>query len=173
MKREQLVKVAEKYVAKGRIDAAIKEYLKLLKENPNDVSTLNRLGDLYARLSRIDEAVRLFTQIALQYTEDGFLVKAIAIYKKIIKLDPTRLQVYENLAALYHKQGLTNEARTQYLVLADYYLKHHDSAAAIAIYQKMAELEPDNPSHHLKLAELYSRGSCGTRRCAPTARSPS
>src|SRR5205085_7635055 len=134
------------------------EYLKILKDNPNDVSTLNRLGDLYARISAIDEAVRLFTQIAAQYTEDGFLVKAIAIYKKIIKLDPTRLQVYENLAALYHKQGLANEARTQYQVLADYYLKHHDAAAAINIYQKMVELEPDNPSHHLKLAELYQQG---------------
>src|SRR4029078_9257890 len=113
MKREQLVKVAEKFVAKGRIDSAIKEYLKVLKENPNDVNTLNRVGDLYARLSRIDDAVRLFTQIAQQYTEDGFLVKAIAIYKKIIKLDPTRLQVYENLAALYHKQALVHAARAQ------------------------------------------------------------
>ncbi len=157
-KREQVVKVAEKYVAKGRIDAAVKEYLKVLKENPNDVSTLNRLGDLYARIARIDDAVRLFTQIAGQYTEDGFLVKAIAIYKKIIKLDPTRLAVYESLAALYHKQGLTNEARTQYQVLGDYYLKHQDAAAAINIYQKMVELEPDNPSHHLKLAELYQQG---------------
>jgi pilus assembly protein FimV len=156
--REQVVRVAEKYVAKGKIDAAIKEYLKVLKENANDVSTLNRLGDLYARISRIDEAVRLFTQIAEQYTEDGFLVKAIAIYKKIIKLDPTRLQVYENLAGLYHKQGLVNEARTQYQVLGDYYLKHNDSAAAISIYGKMAELEPDNPSHHLRLAELYQGG---------------
>ncbi|HEV8630595.1 MAG TPA: tetratricopeptide repeat protein, partial [Thermoanaerobaculia bacterium] len=157
-KREQVVKVAEKLVAKGRVDSAIKEYLKVLKENPNDVSTLNRLGDLYARISSIDDAVRLFTQIAEQYTEDGFLVKAIAIYKKIIKLDPTRLQVYESLAALYHKQGLTTEARTQYQVLGDYYLKHHDNAAAINIYQKMAELEPDNPSHHLKLAELFQQG---------------
>ena len=155
--REQVVKVAEKYVAKGKLDAAIKEYLKVLKENPNDVSTLNRLGDLYARTSRIDEAVRLFTQIAQQYTEDGFFVKAIAIYKKIIKLDPTRLQVYEHLAGLYHRQGLVNEARTQYQVLGDYYLKHSDAAAAINIFVKMGELEPDNPSHHLRLAELYQQ----------------
>ena len=156
--REQVVKVAEKYVAKGKLDAAIKEYLKVLKENPNDVSTLNRLGDLYARTARIDEAVRLFTQIAQQYTEDGFLVKAIAIYKKIIKLDPTRLQVYESLAGLYHRQGLVNEARTQYQVLGDYYLKHNDGASAINIFVKMGELEPDNPSHHLRLAELYQQG---------------
>lgn len=155
LQREQIVQSAEKLVARGKIEPAIKEYRKLLAENPNDINTLNRVGDLYARIQRIDEAVDFFTQIAEQYTAEGFFVKAIAIYKKIIKLDPTRLEVYEQLAELYHKQGLVTEARTQYQVLADYYQKHANAASAIAIYQKMAQLEPDNPTYHVKLAEIY------------------
>src|SRR3954471_18124125 len=157
IQREQVVQTAEKYVQRGKIEPAIREYRKLLNENPNDINTLNRIGDLYARIQRIDEAVDFFTQIAEQYTAEGFFVKAIAIYKKIIKLDPTRLEVYEKLAELYHKQGLVNEARTQYQVLADYYQKHDNAASAIAIYQKMADLEPNNPSYHVKLAEIYLR----------------
>ncbi len=153
--REQVVQAAEKYVARGKIEPAIREYRKLLADNPNDINTLNRIGDLYARIQRIDEAVDFFTQIAEQYTAEGFFVKAIAIYKKIIKLDPTRLEVYEQLAELYHKQGLVNEARTQYQVLADYYVKHQNAASAIAIYQKMVQLEPENPTYHVKLAEIY------------------
>ncbi len=153
--REQIVQSAEKYVARGKIEPAIREYRKLLAENPNDINTLNRVGDLYARIQRNDEAIDFFTQIAEQYTAEGFFVKAIAIYKKIIKLDPTRLEVYEQLAELYGKQGLINEARTQYQVLADYYQKHDNAASAIAIYQKMAQLEPDNPTYHVKLAEIY------------------
>jgi tetratricopeptide (TPR) repeat protein len=155
LQREQVVQTAEKYVSRGKIEPAIREYRKLLTENPNDINTLNRIGDLYARIQRIDEAVDFFTQIAEQYTTEGFFVKAIAIYKKIIKLDPTRLEVYEKLAELYHKQGLVNEARTQYQVLADYYQKHDNAPSAIAIYQKMAELEPNNPTYHVKLAEIY------------------
>ncbi|HEV2854742.1 MAG TPA: tetratricopeptide repeat protein [Thermoanaerobaculia bacterium] len=157
LQREQVVQTAEKYVSRGKIEPAIREYRKLLTENPNDINTLNRVGDLYARIQRIDEAVDFFTQIAEQYTTEGFFVKAIAIYKKIIKLDPTRLEVYEKLAELYHKQGLVNEARTQYQVLADYYQKHDNAASAIAIYQKMADLEPNNPSYHVKLAEIYQQ----------------
>jgi pilus assembly protein FimV len=156
VRREQVIRTAEKYVSKGRIDAAIKEYRKVLDKHPNDVNTLNRLGDLYARVQRYDEAVGLFERIAGNYTDDGFFVKAIAIYKKIIKLDPTRLEIYERLADLYHKQGLINEARTQYQVLADYYTKHDNPTSAIKVYGEMAELEPDNPSHHVKLAELYA-----------------
>jgi tetratricopeptide (TPR) repeat protein len=155
VQREQVVQTAEKYVSRGKIEPAIREYRKLLAENPNDINTLNRIGDLYARIQRIDEAVDFFTQIAEQYATEGFFVKAIAIYKKIIKLDPTRLEVYEKLAELYHRQGLVNEARTQYQVLADYYQKHDNAASAIAIYQKMADLEPNNPSYHVKLAEIY------------------
>ncbi len=157
VQREQVVQTAEKYVSRGKIEPAIREYRKLLTDNPNDINTLNRIGDLYARIQRIDEAVDFFTQIAEQYSTEGFFVKAIAIYKKIIKLDPTRLEVYEKLAELYHKQGLVNEARTQYQVLADYYQKHDNAASAIAIYQKMADLEPNNPSYHVKLAEIYQR----------------
>ena len=153
--REQVVQTAEKYVARGKIEPAIREYRKLLADHPNDINTLNRIGDLYARIQRIDEAVDFFLQIAEQYTAEGFFVKAIAIYKKIIKLDPTRLEVYEQLAELYHKQGLVNEARTQYQVLADYYSKHQNAASAIAIYQKMVQLEPENPTYHVKLAEIY------------------
>jgi pilus assembly protein FimV len=155
VRREQVVQTAEKYVSRGKIEAAIKEYKKLLAENPNDINTLNRVGDLYARIQRIDEAVDFFNQIAAQYTAEGFFPKATAIYKKIIKLDPTRLEIYEKLAELYGRQGLVTEARGQYQVLADYYQKHENAASAIAIYQKMAALEPDNPTYHVKLAEIY------------------
>ncbi|MEL7058974.1 MAG: tetratricopeptide repeat protein [Acidobacteriota bacterium] len=154
-RREASVRSAEKYVSKGKLEAAIKEYKKVLLENPDDINTLNRVGDLYARIERYDEAVSLFSKIAERYTRDGFFVKAIAIYKKIIKLDPTALAVYERLAELYYKQGLLNEARTQYQVLADYYQKHDNATSAITIYQRMSEMEPDNPSFHLKLAELF------------------
>jgi len=153
--REQIVQAAEKFVARGKIEPAIREYRKLLADHPNDINTLNRIGDLYARIQRFEEAVDFFTQIAEQYTAEGFFVKAIAIYKKILKLDPARMEAYEQVADLYHKQGLVNEARTQYQVLADYYVRNQNAASAIAIYQKMAQLEPENPTYHVKLAEIY------------------
>jgi len=83
--------------------------------------------------------------------------KAIAIYKKHFKLDPTRLEVYEKLAELYHKQGLVNEARTRTSAGGLYYQKHGQRRLGHRHYQKMADLEPNNPSYHVKLAEIYQR----------------
>jgi tetratricopeptide (TPR) repeat protein len=151
------MQAAEKLVARGKISQAIREYRKLLRQNPNDANMLNRVGDLYARQDRVDDAVELFRKIAESYSRDGFFVKAIAIYKKILRLDPTQLEVYEKLAELYHRQGLISEARSQYLVLVDYYTKHRNTAATIEIHRKMADLEPNDPSPRVRLAELYLR----------------
>jgi tetratricopeptide (TPR) repeat protein len=153
--KEQLVQSAEKNVARGKLDLAIKEYERVLEESPRDASTLNRIGDLWLRLNKVEEAKRVFARTAFVYIEDGFLVKAIAMYKKIIKCDPTGIDAYERLADLYHRQGLVNEARTQYQVLADYHQKHGNSTAAAAMLERLVELEPDSPGHRARLAELY------------------
>ncbi len=155
--RQKAIRSAERLVGRGRLQAAIAEYRKVLQDHPNDTSTLNRVGDLYARLDRPDEAIGLFKQAARHFGREGFFVKAIAIYKKIIRLDPTQFEVYESLADLYRRQGLISEARTQYQVVADYHLKHEDLKSAAGIYRKLAELEPDNPSHSWRLADLLGR----------------
>jgi tetratricopeptide (TPR) repeat protein len=146
-------------VAKGKIEPAIKEYERLLDDNPNDVNTLNRIGDLWVRINRNDEAAKVFSKIAEHYSKDGFFLKAIAIYKKINKLDPSKLDIYARLADLYAKQGLAMEAKSQYQVLADYYLKHGDPANALAIYRKISELDPNSINVHVKLADLYSQNN--------------
>jgi tetratricopeptide (TPR) repeat protein len=159
VQRDKVIASAEKLVAKGKIEPAIKEYERLLEDNPNDVNTLNRIGDLWVRINRNDEAVKVFGKIAAHYSKDGFFLKAIAIYKKINKLDPSKLDIYAQLADLYAKQGLAMEAKSQYQVLADFYLKHGEPGNALAIYKKISELDPNSINVHVKLADLYSQNN--------------
>ncbi len=157
VQRDKVIASAEKLVAKGKIEPAIKEYERLLEDNPKDVNTLNRIGDLWVRINRNDEAVKVFAKIADHYGKDGFFLKAIAIYKKINKLDPSKLDIYARLADLYAKQGLAMEAKSQYQVLADYYLKHGEPGNALQIYKKISELDPNSINVHVKLADLHSQ----------------
>ncbi len=154
-KRESLVASAEKALQKGKVEAALKDYLKVLEETPGDINILNKVGDLFVRLNRNEESIPYFTRIAEHYGKDGFFLKAIAIYKKINKLDPARLEIYERLAELYARQGLGMEAKSQYQVLADYHAKTENVIAAIGIYQKMVATDPGNLQLHVKLADLY------------------
>ena len=153
--KEQILQSAEKFLAKGKLEPALKEYLRLLDENPKDVATLNRVGDLYARMNRPTDSIQYYTRIADQYSRDGFFLKAIAIFKKINKIDPARLDIYEKLADLYHKQGLTQDARSQYQVLADHYQKSGKHEDAIAAYKKMAGVDPNDLKIQVRLADLY------------------
>jgi tetratricopeptide (TPR) repeat protein len=156
IKRDVVLQSAEKLLAKGKFDQAIKEYGRLLEENPNDVATLNKVGDLYVRLNRAQDSIAYFTRIAEYYARDGFFLKAIAIYKKINKLDPARLEIYERLADLYHKQGLNQDARSQYQILADHYLSQSNARGAVAVYRKMAAIDPGDIKTAVRLADLYT-----------------
>ena len=52
--RDKIIAKAEKLVAKGKTEDAIRSYEKLLDDNPNDVNTLNRIGDLWVRIQLRD-----------------------------------------------------------------------------------------------------------------------
>ncbi len=153
--REQVLQSAEKLLAKGKLDQALKEYLRVLEDNPKDISTLNKVGDLYVRMNRPGDSIPFFTRIADFYSRDGFFLKAIAIFKKINKIDPAQLEVYDKLADLYHKQGLVQDARSQYQVLADHYQKNNRLADAIGVYKKMAAIDPSDMRIQVRLADLY------------------
>ena len=47
LNRENVIRSAEKYVAKGKLENAIREYRKVLKENPNDAEGWRRLAQSY------------------------------------------------------------------------------------------------------------------------------
>jgi tetratricopeptide (TPR) repeat protein len=152
--RDKILKEAEKLVQRGKVEQAIREYEKLLKQNPNDANTINRVGDLYGRVGQIDKAVALYERIAEHFTQDGFTTKAIAILKKINRLAPQRLDVFEHLAELYIQQGLIVEAKGQYQILADWYVKSGNHDKAIETHEKLVQLDPNNHMAHLRLADL-------------------
>ncbi|MGI9100815.1 MAG: tetratricopeptide repeat protein [Terriglobales bacterium] len=155
--KAKVLSSAEKYVQQGKLQNAISEYEKVVKEDPKDLTVLNTIGDLYARLGQSDNATKYFRRVGDAYAADGFTVKAIAMYKKLTKLAPNSVEGLQRLAELYTQQGLYNDARQQYVTLADYWMKANDLEAAARVFQKMLELDPENAAMQTKLADLYIR----------------
>ncbi len=48
--------------------------------------------------------------VANQYAEQGFFFKAVAVFKQILKLDPSRLDVSLALADMYEQLQLVSDA---------------------------------------------------------------
>src|SRR5215831_11135601 len=134
--KQKVLANAEKYVQQGKLQNAISEYEKILKNDPKDLTVTNNVGDAYA--------------------SQGFTVKAIAMYKKICKLKPS-LESLLKLAELYTQQGLFNDARAQYLQVAEEFMKAGELENAVRIFQKILEMDPENSQMRVKLAEVYVR----------------
>jgi tetratricopeptide (TPR) repeat protein len=154
--KQKVLASAEKYVQQGKLQNAISEYEKILKNDPKDLTVTNTVGDLYSRIGEGDKATDCFKSVGDAYASQGFTVKAIAMYKKICKLKPS-LESLLKLAELYTQQGLFNDARAQYLQVAEEFLKAGELENAVRIFQKILEMDPENSQMRVKLAEVYVR----------------
>jgi tetratricopeptide (TPR) repeat protein len=151
----KVLKAAEKFLSQGKISAAIKEYRQIIDNDPDDFTALNMLGDLLARAGQKDEAIFCFSRIADHYREQDFRLKAIAMYRKIEKLNPRDPVTAKTLADLYAAQGLMADARAQYLVVTEALTKVGETKQALKVLHKIADLDPHNTAIRLKLAEGY------------------
>jgi tetratricopeptide (TPR) repeat protein len=149
------LRAAEKYLELGKIAPAIKEYCQIVAVDPDDFTTLNMLGDLYTRVGNSGEAVTCFRRIAEHYREQGFGLKAIAMYKKIDRLQPNDIEIATFLADLYAQQDLVVEARAHYLAIVEAHNRAGSTQKGFDVLRKIADLDPQNTQIRTKLAESY------------------
>jgi tetratricopeptide (TPR) repeat protein len=152
-----IAKEAQKFVAKGQFDKAILEWKKLIKEFPNDANLYNTIGDLCLKKDSKAEAVDAYQKAADLLASDGFTSKAIALYKKILNIDPKKIEAHLALGDMNAEKGLTSSALESYKIVADHYSHQKDQVKALGIFQKMADLNPSNISFRIKLADMYAK----------------
>jgi len=152
--KQKVLSAAEKFVQQGKLQNAIAEYEKIRKHDDKDLTVINTIGDLYARLGDSAQAIECFKAVGDAYAAQGFTVKGIAMYKKITKLQPS-VDGSLKLAELYTQQGLFNDARAQYLQVAEDFMKNGDLEQAVRLFQKVLEMDPENVPMRVKLAEVY------------------
>ncbi len=156
-KRLVLLKHANKLFRQGKAQAAIKEYKKVLEIKPDDLEVRRIVGDLELKESDVAGAVVQFEWIADYYLKEGFFAKAIAMYKRITRIDPNYEEVSFKLADLYTKQGLVIEAKQIYLDLAEEYKRKQNHKRALDMYKKILEFDRNNIKMRLLLADNYLR----------------
>ncbi len=153
--KSKFVEAAQKLLNQGKVAQAIAEYQQILKYEPRDQVTLMTIGELYIRQGETLQAIDYFERLAQLFVSDGFLTKAIAVYKRIAKLAPEEIRPLEKLADLYVQQGVMSEARPLFLQLAELHLKNNRQPEAISLLKKLLSAEPDNLRIQVRLAELY------------------
>src|SRR4051812_39462960 len=157
MDKNKIIEAAAKLVAKGQYDKAIKEYQKVLDADPKDVRVLQKMGELFQKKNDNAQAAQYFIKVAESYSSDGFFLKAVALYKQVLKLNPGLIEVNLKLAELHQQLGLMSEAMAYFQIVANAHDKAGDTKSSLDTLKKMVDLDPDNVASRIKLAELYAR----------------
>jgi tetratricopeptide (TPR) repeat protein len=153
--RIRIIEQAEKFVRTGRIREAIAEYEKLALADPQDVGTLNIIGDLYIRVGQNDRAIRSFQRVAEEYERRSLYSQALAICKKIHKLTPDSADYALKLGELYAQQGFVADAKAIYAEVAGRAAGAGKTDEAIAIFGRIVKLDREDHDARQALARLY------------------
>jgi tetratricopeptide (TPR) repeat protein len=151
--RNKLLLKAQRFVQKGYLDKAVKEYKKILDMSPDDITVRLRLGEVYVRMGKKAEAVKEYTEVAKFHAKSGFFLKSIAVYKQILKIDDRNIDVRIQLAELYNNQGIAADAIFQYMIAMKKYENKGKNDAVVDVLKKILAISPDNTEVQRRLKE--------------------
>jgi tetratricopeptide (TPR) repeat protein len=158
-KANQIRQKAQEFLSKGHIDKAIQEYRRLITIESKNPNLYNELGDIYLRAGDKAQAVLNFEKAALIYEKVALYNNAVAVCKKILRVDPDKTDTMFRLGELRAKQKLTGEAVTFFSQYVEAVLENPQALLPRA--QKdvdlMLELMPSNEAILEKAVEIYEQ----------------
>ena len=150
---------AKRFLEKNRVEDAIEAYLAVLDEAPQHQEATQALGDLYARMDQPDRAAVYYGLLFDLLVEPKDETKALAIYNRFLRAGhghqpPERIARY---AFLQQRQNHPDEAIEQYTKAAELFTTASRDEDALFCWERIAQLDPENLSRQLRLAEAAER----------------
>jgi len=103
-------KKALEFAKKGQWDKALTEFCRLADIEQNNPNVFNEIGDIQLKLGNKREAFKRYHEAIDAYAKVGLHNNAIAVCKKILRLNPSDVVVYGKMATLRKHQGFEREA---------------------------------------------------------------
>lgn len=106
--KAQLIDTIQNYLGKSEWKAAVAEMEKLFAIDPDPMIRV-RMGDAYQKLNQKAEAVKEYVQAADLFAAKGVIVRALALYKLALRLDPQSKPANEKMASLHSNKAMTEK----------------------------------------------------------------
>ncbi len=155
--RIKVTKDAETLYRSGKKLEAVQKFQLLVKDNPKDLASYNRIGDIYIELSRNDDAIEAYRKAADIFAKDGFYPKAIAVLRKAMRLDEKRPDMHERLVQLLDQGGMSSQARESLEFLSGHYQAKAELGKAVEFASRLVKIDPKNFKARLRLGDLQIR----------------
>ncbi|MBX7222812.1 MAG: tetratricopeptide repeat protein [Blastocatellia bacterium] len=154
--KNKALKRAEVHVCEGNFEAAIREYQQILAAEPGNLTIKNTLGDLHVRAGNLPEAIQIFLELSEYYEQEGFIAKATAIFKKVVKLDPHNIRVLLKLGDLMALRHQPIKARRQFETAFRLAQAAGQTELMVSAVERQVRLLPQDTGIRMNLAHLRS-----------------
>jgi len=142
---------------KNKLREAVAEYEAVLEAVSGHQEALQALADIYTRLNEPAQAAQYYGAQFDRLLDLGDIAKASAVFSRFLKpypQPPDRLMRY---ATLLQKQNRLSEAIDQFGVAAELFLQQQRDVEALACFESIALLDPENSERHVVLGELAEK----------------
>lgn len=148
---------ARRSLEKNKLREAVAEYQAVLDEAPGNQEALQALADIYTRLNEPALAAQYYGAQFDRHIEAGDAAKASAIFSRFLRSFPQPPDRLMRYGVLLQKQNRSSEAIEQFGSAAELFLQHQRDIDALACYESIALLDPENTARHVVLGELAER----------------
>jgi diguanylate cyclase (GGDEF)-like protein len=148
---------ARRNLEKNKLRDAITEYQAVVDQAPGHTEAVQALADIYTRLNEPAQAANFYGSQFDRLLEAGDAAKASAIFTRFLRSFPQPPDRLMRYAALLQRQNKHSEAVEQYGAAAQLFLQQHRDIEALACYESVALLDPENSARHVTLGELAER----------------
>lgn len=180
-----MFELSEQYVKAGRMEDAFDMIKRAAQLDPDNKWYQMRLGRFYRNFEQFDDFIQLYDRLTEQYPQDidmlGELIDVLLMTENfdmaLKKLDVMEKQVGmsslvgEQRVEIYKRQGNTKKVIAElqkmiadepentryYNMLAKVYMEQGKEKDAIALYEKVKELDPNDPYINVALLEYYEK----------------
>lgn len=145
---ERYVVASEKYADQGLTLAAIDACMEVIRIDADYLPIHLRLGEIYERENRRDEALTKYQLLVDTYAARGEARNSIDVFYRLIELSPDTTTVRTRLAELLRTEGRTQEAAEQMTQVAGAYFRLGQTNKALEEYRRGVQWAPSNAAIH-------------------------
>jgi tetratricopeptide (TPR) repeat protein len=143
---ERYVIASEKYIEQRLMLGALDACMEVIRLNPDYLPIHLRMGEIYERDGRPDEALAKYQLLIDTYMVRNEPQRAIDVYLRLIELSPDTINARSRLAELLKNDGRLEGAAEQIGQVAATYFRMGQTNKALEEYRRGVQWAPNNAS---------------------------
>lgn len=155
--KAKIVSAAQKHISKGQWDKALREYQKLVEDDPSDVRSQLKVADLLVKCERHPEALITYREVANYYLRDNIYEKAVGVLNQALRLAPEDPALHGELGEAYYRYGRLKDAVRAYHQALKIYRSGDQAKQQRDVLERMVHIDPEDFGLRIQLAERYHK----------------